>query len=623
MSTAHHCICKNNDFRLILFSRLLFKLNRIAFNIFKVLLLIIAGILLLLMGCTQVLYSEWYQQELQEKLLKRFNETQNVKINLDSFSIKFPLRAEINGLSIVDTGKDTLVYAKRLSTDINILPLINGNLVANKVELSDARWLLGDVDSTMYMVAEISWLNIDDSQFNFASSEINLSKVDINSSRVNLILKKDTITTPVDTIKSSSFNIKVKDINLVDFNYNMSLESTIDTLDAYFQAAKLSGINLDLSNQLFSANLFKGEYIDVSYVASLDEELKEEDVVKDSTPWVIAVDTIDLKYSKTAYSVAETTPSLGFDFNNIEVDSLDLNVVSFYNRGSSISISVKYISAQERCGLFLRGDGELSMNEDVFKLKNIDVETNNSHIALAGIIGRGDSLDNHKDTLRLEGNGYIGVNDITVVCPKYKDYLRGLPDNDNILYDFNIEGDFGDLDITQIMIDIAGRANIKAKGHVANLFDFNRIDGQLDITGEIKDADFINENILDDIDEDFTLPIMTIDGNMKMSSGKIRGDLKAQTENGKMALLAMWNNYSEYYNVNLEMNKFPIAAFFPKLGVSELTGTIEAKGSQFNPFDGKMDMNACVDIRDIKYQGVGYENITAKLKMQEQVAYTS
>lgn len=598
----------------------MFKLNRTAFNIFKVLLLIMAGILLLLMGCVHVLYSEWYQRELQEKLLKRFNETQNVKINIDSFSIKFPLKTEINGLSIIEKGNDTLVYAKRINADIKILPLIKGNLVANKVELSNARWRLGNIDSTMYMMAEISLLNVDDSKFNFVSNEINLSKVDIKNGRVDLILKKDTITTHVDTIKPSSFNIKVNDISLTDFDYNMSLESTIDTLDAYFKTAKLAGINLDITTQLISAISFKGECLEVSYVSSVDEELNEEDVEKDSKPWIIAVDTIDLKRSKAHYLVAGATPSMGVDLNNIQFDSLDLNVTSFYNQGSKITIPINNFSAKERSGLFLRGNGEFSMDEEVFELGNIDVETYNSHIAVAGIIGRGDLSDNNKDTLHVVGNGYIGVNDIKVVCPKYNDYFMGLSDNDNISYDINIGGNFGDLDIAQIMIDLAGRANIMAKGHVANLSDFNRMDGQLDITGEIKDADFVNENILDDIDEDFTLPIMAINGNMKMSSGQIRGDINAQTENGEMALLAKWNNRAEYYDVDLEMNKFPIDAFFPKFGVSELSGTIDAKGRQFNPYDVKMDINACADIKSVKYQGVEYENITAKLRMQEQVA---
>lgn len=579
-----------------------------------------AGILLLLMGCAQVLYSEWYQRELQEKLLERFNETQNVKINLDSFSIKFPLRAEINGLSIIDKGNDTLIFAKSINTDINILPLIKGNLFANKVELNDVRWQLGNIDSTMYMVAEITWLNVDDYRFNFASNEINLSKVDVNSGRLDLILKKDTIKTPVDTIKPSLFSIKVNDINLVDFDYNMSLESTIDTLDAYFKTANISGVNLDLTDQLFSATSLKGECLDISYSALVDEELENENVVEDSTPWIIAVDTIDLKRSKTVYSVVGTTPSLGIDFNNIQVDSLDLNVVSFYNRGSRISIPIKHLRAQERCGLYLCGDGEFSMDEDVLELKNIDIETNNSHIALTGIIGRGDSLDNCNDTLHLVGNGYIGVNDLTVICPKYNDYFIGLSDNDNISYDINVGGKIGDFDITQIMIDIAGRANVNVKGHVANLVDFNRIDGQLNIVGEIKDADFVNENIIDDIDEDFTLPIMAIDGNMKMSSGHIQGDIKAQAENGEMALLAKWNNRSEYYDVNLVMNKFPIDAFFPKFGISEFSGTIDAKGCQFNPFDVKMEIDACADIKGIKYQGTEYEDITAKLKIQEQFA---
>ena len=68
---------------------------------------------MLLLGMLQVLYTEWFQDELRVAFVERVNTTQDVKITLDKFEVDFPLNLNIEGLSIVERQNDTLLATKK------------------------------------------------------------------------------------------------------------------------------------------------------------------------------------------------------------------------------------------------------------------------------------------------------------------------------------------------------------------------------------------------------------------------------------------------------------------------------------------------------------------------------
>ena len=60
-------------------------------KILKVLGWTIVGVLLLFVGAMQVLYTEWFQNDLRVSLVNRVNADQNKKMTLDKLEINFPL----------------------------------------------------------------------------------------------------------------------------------------------------------------------------------------------------------------------------------------------------------------------------------------------------------------------------------------------------------------------------------------------------------------------------------------------------------------------------------------------------------------------------------------------------
>ena len=591
-------------------------MKRVIANILKTMFWAVVALLLLVLGIVQVAYSDWFQDKLRVELVSRVNASGDVKVALNHLSIDFPLDVQLEGLSVVEPQNDTLIAAKKVTASVALMPLLYGCVEVDEASLVDARYRMGNVDSAMFMKIIASRLSIKDASVGLASSDVNLTQAEIQGGRVDLILKNDTTPTVADTVQpqSAPWKIKAKDLHLRDFTYHMALEATIDSLSTHFADASVKNMEVDLGAQKVIVALVQGEKLDATYIASTAEALPSKEDENPSAPWTIMVDSIDFIKSKALYALANVEPMPGLDFNYIQVDSLDLKIASFYNKASEISIPIRYFTAQERCGIRLYGQGEFALDENAMYLRQFDVKTNNSHLKADGKLGMIGTFE--QSQMLLIGNGEVGIADVATMFPAYKPMMRGMPMHDKLFVDVNLEGSLKHLTINKLQADLNGRVNVDAKGYVANVTDFNHMRGELGVSGEIVDADFVNAFIGDDADELFVLPKMSLAGNVDFSPGLIEGAIDAHTRGGDLAMEAMWNSRAEGYDLNVELIEFPIDAFMPKMGVKRGSGRLGANGKHYNPFNRNMVIDAQADIEYIEYQGDEYKDIAAHVMMK-------
>lgn len=576
-------------------------------KIFKVLGWIIVGVLLLFLGIMQVFYTEWFQDELREKLVARVNASEEVKFSLEKLNIDFPLEITLDGLALIEPQNDTLIAANHFTADVSLLPLLKGTIAVEEASLIEGRYRIGDTDSAMCMNIAISQLSLEDAKLRLATNEILLSTADLNGGKVDLIIKNDSTPTPTDTTESVPWRIMGDKLHLTDFTYHMALESTIDSLNTYFGDAYVADLMVDIGKQTVDVATVCGERLDAVYVASIDETIEEMDSTE-TAPWIIKVDSIDFIKSKALYTYAGVEPSPGLDLNYLQVDSLDLKIKSFYNESSTVSIPITWMKGVERCGVEIEGSGTFQLDEKHMFLRNLDVKTPSSQLNFdARVYG---PLDHPLTEIVAQGNGMLGVDDIAKMFPLYVPIEKGMSIHDKIELNVDVVGSMTSLNVKELMVDVAGRANLNATGHMSFMPNIDHMAGSLDLSGKIVDADYVNALISDDADEAFVLPVMTLNGNIDFMPQNINGNIKARTQGGDLALVAKWNGRTEGYDVDMKMNDFPIDAFLPRMGVGNVSGTVNAVGSHFNPFGKEMDTDAHVLINEIDYKGANYKNIT-------------
>lgn len=576
-------------------------------KIFKVLGWTIVGLLLLLLGAVQVLYTEWFQDNLRIKLVERVNAEPNKKMTLTKLEINFPLEISLEGLSIVEDQNDTLIAAKNLVADMRLFPLLGGYVELENASITDGRYRIGDVDSAMCMKIALSKASFNDTQIYLSDNVIDLSKGDVNGGRVDLIIKNDTMPSPPDTTESTPWLIRAKDLHFANFSYHMSLESTIDSLGTHFADANVADLEVDLEKQLVKVGKITGTKLDAAYIASIDVVEEEPEEVEESMPWTIEVGLIDFTNSRALYADAGASPGLGINYSYLQVDSADLKIASFYNQSSEISIPIQRFKGRERCGVELEGKGVFAIEKGVMKLRDFDVQTPYTQLKFDGKLGLEDDIQNA--TMALSGKGEIGVADVAKMYPLYIPLEKEMQPHDKFIVDVEMLGAIDDLTIKRFDVAVADRAKIGVNGYVANVTNFEKIQGALDVSGEIIDADLVNALVINDANNSFVLPKMTIDGAVKMTPGMIDGNIKALTQNGDLAMTAKWDSRIEGYDVNMTMSQFPIDAFLPRMGVGNLSGKLTAIGKHFNPFGANMEADVHLVIDDVDYNGVAYQDV--------------
>lgn len=589
------------------------KLKRVIGKIFSTLWWTAITLLLLVVGCVLVFYSPWFQDYARQELVSSINTKQQIKVSLNRLSIKFPLTASFEGLSVITPQNDTLIAAEKIYADVAPLSVFDGEIYADSIFLRDAQYLMNDEASTQCMKITATKLDLSQSTVSLDFSEINLTKADIEGGDVDLSIKEDTTTEkrPTDSTTANPLIIKATEINLKNFSYRMSLEGTIDTLNALFADAHINDAIIDMSRHSVNVNSLKGTGLNAAYWATTtsNKNKQSDNTASSSNPWTIGFGSIDLSSSKALYATSGIKPSIGMDLRYIAIDSLDLEVTNFYNKASDISIPITSLRAKERSGITMRGSGEFAMQSGEMLFKNFDLATTHSQLNIDGRLTDISSL-----SMTLQGKGAIALSDIITIFPDSRSILKGVSQHEKVTFDLNVASNNNQLDINKLYAAVGHQLKLTAKGHLNQFNDLKKTRGNLNISGNIADAKIINSYLKKNLGQQFNIVAMALNGEVNFVPGQIKGDIKVKSKSGgTLAMKGNWNQNSLSYDIDLTMNKFPVNAFLPQYGVGQVTGTVVADGRKFDPFDPNMRTAGEVVVESIVYGGVNYNNVFAKV----------
>jgi hypothetical protein len=119
------------------------------------------------------------------------------------------------------------------------------------------------------------------------------------------------------------------------------------------------------------------------------------------------------------------------------------------------------------------------------------------------------------------------------------------------------------------------------------------------------------------------LPPLTIDGVVDFNRGDLAGDLTVATTDGSVTLTGEWRNREVGYAVSLDAIKFPLQSILPRLGVADITATLDAEGAGLDPFKSSTSLHGLMTLDHVRYQGTPYENLSAEIALEDGLAAIS
>lgn len=582
-------------------------------KVVKIISLTALAVMLMLAGLLMCVYAGWFQRSAREALVKAMNARPGTHFELREFTLDFPLRLTVGGLTMVQNG-DTTINAGRLDASVRLLPLLGGKVELDRAVASDVRYMIGNRDSATCIVITAGDMLISPAEVTLSPMHITLTDGALSRGTVDIFINQAADTTASDTAASSPMLIDVRRLMLNDFTYRMNMMPVIDSLGVHIKGAALRDGHIDVGRQIIKLAGFTGTGLDATYMAPDSAAVAAVPVAAADTattasrPWTINIDSVSFDSSSALYTTRGYRPTAGFDPGYIALDSLSINVDGFYNSGADMTIPVK-VSGRERCGLYLDLGARLVFDERGIAFDGINLATpGGTRLKGSGLLGTGDMTRQSDVPLALNIAGDMAAGDMAAMFPPARAYSAGLPAGTLMGLDVDISGTSGRLDISRLAVTVPRSLSLKASGRLDDVFDPSRMAGRVEFDGVIGDLSPWRR-LLTSL-AGIGIPPMSLDGDVTFGGGSYRGTVAARTAAGSLALDGYFNGRGNEYDLDLSTDNFPLDAFMPELKVGTVSSHITASGRGLNVFSASTQADARVDITHVVYNGRSLEGIS-------------
>lgn len=596
-------------------------------KIFRIIVWVIISLVALVFMAVGALYIPAVQTMVKDFALEKINQSTGMNISAGNFRLRFPLDLSLSDVSALEASGDTMATLGSMTVSVKLLPLLKGDISVSAAKATNVFYAIGNPDSAMMLRARIRDFSLDAAGMNLLTNNINLEKAEVNGADVT-ILFNDSITSAADTSSSkpSPLKIKASEIKLTDITYRMRMMPVIDSLSASVPQALLSDASIDMGTKRIHAAALSVDSVNAVYLTPSAEYTSAHpasvDTVTTSEPdtaaaaWTVTAGSLHLSGKKAVYAMRGAVPLPGLDMNYLQASAIEIDVDSFYNRGASITVPLKKLSARERCGIILSAYGTFSMDSVLMKASDFRLSTLFSDIHLDAAMGIGNLTSDRTLPLHLSASGSVALADAALAFPAMAPVLRQLPSTDMAI-NADISGTSGTLSVNDLSARLPRFATISAKGSVNNPFDFDNMSGRIGIDCSMTGLNVQKPTLLEaKIAKEINIPAMTLKGAVNYNPGTVSGNLAMTAAGGRLALKALWKEKRQGYDAELTLDSFPVNAFMPSLGVGEISASLSARGSGLDILSPNTAANISLDIENAEYLQKHYSGITADISLE-------
>lgn len=580
----------------------------------------VAVTLLLIILLPFTLYIPFVQSIVKDYVAEKVSEATGWDVSIGAFHLKFPLAVDIADVQVLDANRDTMLLARQLTADVELLPLLDKQINVRKASLREGFYRMVTEDSALTLRAKLQSCDVADARIDLGRNDVAVAEATAADGDVTLHYDP-TRKKPSDDTTSEYWTIEAGKALLSNVRYRMDLLPVIDSLDAVIGNASALNCKVDTRRCTVDCDDLTVDGLKAAYFYPSEQWLAEHPEVafpvdtiakkQPSPDWVVKGRHVQLRNGSGLYAMRGAKPAKGFDPYYISGDSLHFDITDFFNKASDVKLAINTIGGRERCGLEVTsGHGIVTIDSTAVTLDKLTMATRRSKLTAQGTVPYDIMAANPAKALDLVASASVSPDEVVMFAPAAGDYTRYLPSRSNIDLDLDINGSMADALVRKGRIDIPGMARLAIDGTFSNILAANRR-ARLNIDGNIGQLNQAKGLFLDRTTaEQVNLPPMAAKGNIVIDGNSYAGRLTATTGAGRMALDGSVNLNSERYDVNVKTDNFPIQSILPKSQLGNVTGHFAARGAGFNPLANGVATDADVNLSSITFNGREYRDVT-------------
>ena len=575
-----------------------------------------------------LLYIPFVQSGVKNAASYLVNTNTNMKMDIGRIMLKFPLKLSVDDVLILDEKSDTMLYAKNMGLDVNVLPILHNKVEIRSVSLNKAIYKMSAVDSAMVLRAEINRFGLRRSDVDLDKNEVNLRNISLKGCKVGMVMRETTQTDePADTTVIP-WKLNIDKVKIENLEYNMQMLPLIESLKAKVGDAIMERGVVNLATNDVKIGYFGVNNADVKYLYPIISETNANvavnaDNVQSAKEWTITADSLRLNNSEVVYAMSGILPNgKGLDVNYLNLTDVNVSIDSIYNRGAAIKLDLTRLEARERSGLEVKsGQGRFAIDDKLMSAVDVKLETAHSQMKMDAIVSA-DITTNENAVVKVDAEAKLGMGDVTTLYPSLSTIINKMPRNVPVDMVLNIDGNTRRIDVKDARLGIGQYLIVKADGYAENVMNAREMSAKVDFSGDFNNLNFVKEIALEDsvMQSQIDIPDMTLKGKAVYAKNVAKGKLDMRLSNGEMVFDGDWNGYKDSYNVSLKLDSFPMQSILPYAQMKHITADTKVSGVGYDPFSELTRIDASVNVDKVVFGKKMYRYVTASACVAERIA---
>ena len=538
-----------------------------------------------------LLYLPPVQNWLVQQVVQRASEQTGMDISVGRIRLAFPLDLCVKDFKMLRQNdslsrRDTIADVRSLIVDVQLWPLLKGNVEVDALEFNDVSLNTADLVSSASVKGRVGRLYLQSHGIDLGKETVRINEAALADAAVSVELS-DTV--PPDTAKTeNNWKIRVDKLDISKTGVTLHMPGDTLQIAAYMGKTEARGGRFDLSSGRYS------------------------------------VDRFDWTDGRLAYDNNFAKPTDGLDPNHIALTGVTVGLDSVYFCQPNMRLNLRQCAFKEKSGITVESiAGTVSMDSVRLTVPLIELRTPDSRLT-AKVAMDTDAFDEaHPGRLYIDTECAIGKQDIMrFMGDMPAGFVRRWP-NRPLTMKAVAAGNMRMLNIGGVNIKLPSAFNININGTAGNLTDTERLTAKVKLAANTYDLGFVNE-LLRAQGAPVTVPRnIGIRGDIGIDGYRYSAYLTATEGGGRIKAKGRIDAKSMKYDASLLAENLRTSHFLAIDSIGDFSGHATVNGSGTSLTSPRTTLTASASVDKFSIGTYNLDSISLQADMKGGKAYAT
>lgn len=544
----------------------------------------ILGILLspvlLFVILTVLLYLPPVQNWAVDKVAAVASEQTGMDITVGHVNLSFPLDLAVDGVKVI-APTDTIADVERAVVDVQLLPLFDGRVVVNELEVLNTSLNTNGFVEAARVKGRFDRLALSSKGIDLGQETVEVNGTQLEGAVLDVALN-DSV--PEDTTTSET-------------HWKIHIDRV---------AVTQSSVALHMPGDTMSVRARVGELTASEALIDLDSQ-------------TYTVQSVDLVNGAIQYDQNFQPSVEGLDFNHLDLTDITVGIDSIYFHDPTLRLVMRQLALKEKSGMQITGlTGSVTMDDGKLRLPAFRLQTPTSDILvdLDLPLSLADSLST--ETVRMSLKAQLGKSDLMLFMSDLpQDFRQRWPD-EPLSVNGAVDGNLKRVEFTDVDVQLPTAFRASATGFVENLTDLDHLQADVRFDAVTHDLGFVTAMLPRDVRRNYRIPSgIRAGGRVRAQGSQYWADVTLREGKGVVNVNGSFNARAMRYDAKVGVRDLNIHHFMPRDSIYTLSADLTANGRGTDFFSPRTVLQADAQIHHLGYGAWNLDHITANADVRD------